>query len=195
MFKDLKEYQEITKIYHDSVNISEEQRAINTAIAEANFTDEEIIYLDENFDELWEGELAILTEEIIADSLSEENLNEEQIQEIVKKYDGELYPIIRNEGRYGTKSVEIYGFKPSVVYEENWPLLEHTKNAWKEVRTSDVIFINEQFSIRENIKFDDFLELEINDKKLSVRVGGIYADYGNPQNQLMMQGICYRVKV
>ena len=85
MFKDLKEYQEITKIYHDSVNISEEQRAINTAIAEANFTDEEIIYLDENFDELWEGELAILTEEIIADSLSEENLNEEQIQEIVKK--------------------------------------------------------------------------------------------------------------
>ena len=85
MFKDLKEYQEITKIYHDSVNISDEQRAINTAIAEANFTDEEIIYLDENFDELWEGELATLTEEIITDSLSEENLNEEQIQEIVKK--------------------------------------------------------------------------------------------------------------
>ncbi len=115
-----------------------------------------------------------------------------KIQAIVKKYDGELYPIIRNEGRYGTKSVEIYGFKPSVVYEENWPLLEHTKNAWKEVRTSDVIFINEQFSIREKIKLDDFLELEINDKKLSVRVGGIYADYGNPNNQLMMQLNLYK---
>ena len=51
MFKDLKEYQEITRIYHESVNISEEQRAINTAIAEANFTDEEILYLDENFDD------------------------------------------------------------------------------------------------------------------------------------------------
>ena len=48
MFKDLKEYQEITQLYHDSVNISEEQRAINTAIAEANFTDEEILYLNEN---------------------------------------------------------------------------------------------------------------------------------------------------
>ena len=85
MFKDLKEYQEITQLYHDSVNISEEQRVINTAIAEANFTDEEIIYLDENFDELWESELSILAEEAISDCLVEENLNEEQLQEIVKK--------------------------------------------------------------------------------------------------------------
>ena len=67
MFKDLKEYQEITRIYHESVNISEEQRAINKAIAEAGFTDEEILYLDENFDELWETELETLTEEIIAE--------------------------------------------------------------------------------------------------------------------------------
>ena len=62
MFKDLKEYQEITRIYHESVNISEEQRVINKAIAEAGFTDEEILYLDENFDELWETELETLTE-------------------------------------------------------------------------------------------------------------------------------------
>ena len=74
MFKDLKEYQEITRIYHESVNISEEQRAINTAIAEAGFTDEEILYLDENFDELWETELETLTEEIIAEE--QEQLDE-----------------------------------------------------------------------------------------------------------------------
>ena len=67
MFKDLKEYQEITRIYHESVNISEEQRAVNKAIAEAGFTDEEILYLDEHFDELWDGELESLTEEIIAE--------------------------------------------------------------------------------------------------------------------------------
>ena len=85
MFKDLKEYQEITQLYHDSVNISEEQRVINTAISEAEFTAEEIKYLDENFDEVWESELATLTEGVISDCLVEENLNEEQIQEIVKK--------------------------------------------------------------------------------------------------------------
>ena len=67
MFKDLKEYQEITRIYHESVNISEEQRAINKAIEEAEFTPEEIKYLDENFDELWESELETLTEEILAE--------------------------------------------------------------------------------------------------------------------------------
>ena len=67
MFKDLKEYQEITRIYHESVNISEEQRAINKAIEKAEFTPEEIKYLDENFDELWESELETLTEEILAE--------------------------------------------------------------------------------------------------------------------------------
>ena len=85
MFKDLKEYQEITQLYHDSVNISEEQRVINTAIAEAEFTVEEIKYLEENFDEIWESELATLTEEVISDCLVEENLTEEQLQEVVKK--------------------------------------------------------------------------------------------------------------
>ena len=39
---------------------------------------------------------------------------------------------------------------------------------------------------------DDFLELEIDDKKLTTRVGGIYADYGNPRNQLMMQLDLYK---
>ena len=85
MFKDLKEYQEITQLYHDSVNISEEQREINKAISEAEFTPEEIKYLDENFDEVWESELATLTEEVISDCLVEENLTEEQLQEVVKK--------------------------------------------------------------------------------------------------------------
>ena len=101
MFKDLKEYQEITQLYHDSVNISEEQRAINTAIAEAEFTAEEIQYLDENFDELWEGELSTLTEEIITDCLSEENLNEEQIQEIVKK----MAPVAAKTGGKAVKGI------------------------------------------------------------------------------------------
>ena len=115
-----------------------------------------------------------------------------EIQSLVEKYDGELYPIIKNEGRYGTKPVEIYGFKPSIVYQENWPLLENSKNAWKEMRNGEIIFVSEQFSIREKIKLDDFLELELNDKTLTTRVGGIYADYGNSRNQLMMQLDLYK---
>ena len=83
MFKDLKEYQEITQLYYDSVNISEEQRAINKIFIEEGFTLEEIEYLEENFDELWENELSGLTEECILESIREDNLTEEQLNEIL----------------------------------------------------------------------------------------------------------------
>ena len=116
---------------------------------------------------------------------NERQLN--KIQDVVKKYDGEAYPIIKNKGRYNDKAVEIYGFNPSSVYEENWPLLDKKRNAWNRIRNGEIIFVSEQLSIREKIKLDDFLELEINDKKIRIQVGGIYADYGNPHNQLMMQ--------
>ena len=82
MFKDLKEYQEITQIYNDSVNISEEQRAINKIFIEEGFTSEEIEYLEENFDELWENELAQFTQECITESFEGQDLTEEQIQQI-----------------------------------------------------------------------------------------------------------------
>ena len=82
MFKDLKEYQEITQIYNDSVNISEEQRAINKIFSEEGFTLEEIQYLEENFDELWENELAQFTQECVSERLEEQDLTEEQIQQI-----------------------------------------------------------------------------------------------------------------
>ena len=115
-----------------------------------------------------------------------------KIEALVKKYDGETYPIIKNEGTHVNKPVEIYGFKPSMTYEENWPLLEYTKDAWQEIRNGKIIFISEQFSIREAIKLSDVLELEINGKKLDIKVGGIYADYGNSRNQLMMQLKLYK---
>ena len=82
MFKDLKEYQDITRIYNESVNISEEQRAINKIFVEEDFTLEELDYLEENWDELWENELAQFTQECISESFEEQELTEEQIQQI-----------------------------------------------------------------------------------------------------------------
>ena len=121
---------------------------------------------------------------------NELQLNE--IKAVLKKYDGAIYPIIKNEGIYNNKPVEIYGFKPNTIYEENWPLLETTENAWERIRNGEIIFVSEQLSIRENIKPGDFLELELDNKKLYVQVGGTYADYGNSHNQLMMQFKLYK---
>ena len=124
------------------------------------------------------------------------NINNElqldEIKAVLKKYDGVAYPIIKNEGIYNKKPVEIYGFKPTTIYEENWPLLNRTENAWKRIRNGEIIFVSEQLSIREKIKLGDYLELELGNKKLNIQVGGTYADYGNSRNQLMMQFKLYK---
>ena len=121
---------------------------------------------------------------------NESQLN--KIKAVLKKYEGEIYPIIKNEGMFNKKPVEIYGFKPTTIYEENWPLLESSENAWERIGNGEIIFVSEQLSIREKIKLGDFLDLKLNDKKLNIQVGGIYADYGNPRNQLMMQFKLYK---
>ena len=79
MFRDLKEYQEITKIYQDSVHISEEERIITQIIREENFTQEELDYVIENFDEIYDNQ--ILTEEFF-DEMEGEYLEE---MAVVKK--------------------------------------------------------------------------------------------------------------
>ena len=79
MFRDLKEYQEITKIYQDSVHIPEEERIITQILQAENFTQEELEYIIENFDEVYDNQ--ILTEEFL-DEMEGEYLEE---MAVVKK--------------------------------------------------------------------------------------------------------------
>jgi len=84
MFKDLKEYQDITRIYNESVNISEEQRAINKLFQEEDFTLEELDYLEENFDELWEEYFEPeIIDELCEDVEHVQSLTEEDINEVL----------------------------------------------------------------------------------------------------------------
>ena len=83
MFNDLKEYQDITTIYNQSVNISEEQRAINKLFQEENFTLEELDYLEENFDTIWEEYFVPeILYELCEDVEHIQSLTEENLQEI-----------------------------------------------------------------------------------------------------------------
>ena len=52
MFRDLKEYQQIQKIYEDKVCISDEQRIITSIFEEQEFTEEELVYVKENLEEV-----------------------------------------------------------------------------------------------------------------------------------------------
>ena len=76
MFADLKEYQDLTRIYNESVNISEEERQLQNFIEEENFTLEELEFCVENFEE-------ICSLEFNEDYLTESNLNEEELHEIL----------------------------------------------------------------------------------------------------------------
>ena len=84
MFKDLKEYQEITQLYYNSVNVSEEQREFNRRLDEQEFTEEEALYVIENIDEISAAVISDLREEFQV--LSEETLTEEDyldLQEVI----------------------------------------------------------------------------------------------------------------
>jgi len=76
MFADLKEYQDLTRIYNESVNISEEERQLQRFIEEEDFTLEELEFCVENFEE-------ICALEFNEDYLVESNLNEEDLHEIL----------------------------------------------------------------------------------------------------------------
>ena len=76
MFADLKEYQDLTRIYNESVNISEEERQLQKFIDEEDFTLEELEFCVENFEE-------ICALEFNEDYLVESNLNEEDLHEIL----------------------------------------------------------------------------------------------------------------
>ena len=76
MFADLKEYQDLTRIYNESVNISEEERELEKFIDEEDFTLEELEFCVENFEE-------ICSLEFNEDYLVESNLNEEDLHEIL----------------------------------------------------------------------------------------------------------------
>ena len=99
MFADLKEYQDLTRIYNESVNISEEERQLDKFIEEEDFTLEELEFCVENFEE-------ICSLEFNNDYLIESNLNEEKRNIFVlrSEYLQQFLNDIRNEMTYKRSS-------------------------------------------------------------------------------------------
>ena len=116
MFRDLKEYQDITKIYQDSVHISEEERIITQIIREENFTQEELDYVIENFDEIYDNE--VLTEEFF-DEMEGEYLEEmaavkKAAETVVKK----VAPKVTTKVTKGAKKIAEKGAKQLDMFKD-----------------------------------------------------------------------------
>ena len=112
MFRDLKEYQEITKIYQDSVHIPEEERIITQIIREENFTQEELDYVIENFDEIYDNE--VLTEEFF-DEMEGEYLEEmagglakKVVKTAIKKVAPKVTKGVKKVTEKGVKQLDVF---------------------------------------------------------------------------------------
>ena len=90
MFRDLKEYQQIQKIYEDKVCISDEERIITRIFEEQEFTEEELAYVKENLEEvLNQVSIEILEEARDGKFLKEEILTEEDEKLLTEMLIGE----------------------------------------------------------------------------------------------------------
>ena len=90
MFRDLKEYQQIQKIYEEKVCISDEERIITSIFEEQEFTEEELAYVKENLEEvLNQVSIEILEEARDGKFLKEEILTEEDEKLLTEMLIGE----------------------------------------------------------------------------------------------------------
>jgi putative ABC transport system permease protein len=95
-----------------------------------------------------------------------------------------ILPGGRAETQLDGAPVEIVGLSDHATYRDHWPLLQSTANAWGRLRPGDAGFVSEQLARRLNLKLGDHIELPAPEGNWPLEIAGIYADYGNPKNQV-----------
>ncbi len=114
----------------------------------------------------------------------EKNLSE--VKRLVKSFGAESYPIVNGKGVMRNQTLEIYGFNPTEVYQKNWPMSDSNDFTWFNIKKEGFVFVNEQFSWEKNLGVGDSFHFDVNGKKIEKKISGVYPDYGNSKNQIMM---------
>lgn len=94
-----------------------------------------------------------------------------------------VLPIFSAEGEVKGKPVQISGVADHTTYRDHWPLLSQEPGAWDAVAKGSGVLINEQLWRAENLKLGEPLSLV---NGWTVRIVGVYSDYGNPRGQIMV---------
>jgi putative ABC transport system permease protein len=95
-----------------------------------------------------------------------------------------ILPGGRADTQMGGAPVEILGIPDHSTYRDRWPLLQSAENAWTRLRLGDAGFVSEQLSRRMKLAIGDQVEVPTPGGSWTLRVIGIYADYGNPKGQI-----------
>jgi putative ABC transport system permease protein len=95
-----------------------------------------------------------------------------------------ILPGGRAETQIDGAPVEIVGLPDHATYRDHWPLLQSTSNAWARLRPGEAGFVSEQMARRLHLAIGGRIELPTPGGNWPLEIVGIYADYGNPKNQL-----------
>ncbi|RTL49538.1 MAG: ABC transporter permease [Bradyrhizobiaceae bacterium] len=95
-----------------------------------------------------------------------------------------VLPGARMQATLGDQPLELFALPDYPLYRERWPLLQATPDAWDQIRNGNAAFVSEQLSRRSGLRIGDVAHLSSPGGDWLVRIVGIYADYGNPRNQM-----------
>jgi putative ABC transport system permease protein len=82
--------------------------------------------------------------------------------------------------------IEVLGLPDHSTYRDNWPLLESANNAWVRLRPGDACLVSEQLARREKLSIGNRIEVPAPGGTWALEIVGIYADYGNPKGQIVV---------
>jgi putative ABC transport system permease protein len=97
-----------------------------------------------------------------------------------------ILPGGRAETQIDGAPVEIFGLADHATYRDRWPLLQSAEKAWIRLRAGDTGFISEQLARRMKLTVGDHIEIPAPGGNWTLEVVGIYADYGNPKGQIVV---------
>jgi putative ABC transport system permease protein len=82
---------------------------------------------------------------------------------------------------------ELYGVIDHAHYRQHWPLLQSASgDAWAQLASDDTLMLSEQLARRLKVDVGDQVKLPAPDGDWTLRVVGIYADYGNPKGHILV---------
>ncbi|MCI3944499.1 FtsX-like permease family protein [Pseudomonas syringae] len=82
---------------------------------------------------------------------------------------------------------DLFGVIDHTTYRQHWALLESvTGDPWSLLRDDDTVMLSEQLARRIGLGLNDTLNIPVPNGQWTVRIIGIYADYGNPKGHLLV---------
>lgn len=81
---------------------------------------------------------------------------------------------------------EIYGFMDHRTYRDNWSLINATDTVWADIASATGLLVSEQLARKLKLNLGDSLDLPAEKGPHTLKIVGIFPDYGNPKGMVMV---------